>query len=70
MLVQTASQPKYTHPGPSRLVSEGMRAPFVLVTALFFLWGLPNNRKRQTNACRIICGCFVAQVAGVRFANR
>lgn len=43
MLVQTASQPQHTHPGPSRLVPEGMMAPFVQVTALFFLWGLPNN---------------------------
>ena len=25
--------------------------------------------KRQTNACRIICGCFAAQAAGVRSAT-
>lgn len=27
----------------SRLVPHGMILPFVLVTALFFLWGIPNN---------------------------
>src|ERR1700727_1872024 len=25
------------------LVPRGMRVPFVLVTALFFLWAIPNN---------------------------
>ena len=29
-----------THP---RLVPHGMMLPFVLVTALFFLWAIPNN---------------------------
>lgn len=28
---------------PPRLVPPGMLRPFVLVTALFFLWGIPNN---------------------------
>jgi len=27
----------------SRLIPRGMILPFVLVTALFFLWGIPNN---------------------------
>jgi FHS family L-fucose permease-like MFS transporter len=26
-----------------RLVPIGMRLPFILVTSLFFLWGVPNN---------------------------
>ena len=26
--------------------------------------------KRQTNACRVICGCFCAQAAGVSSAMR
>jgi FHS family L-fucose permease-like MFS transporter len=32
-----------TEANASPMVPKGMRAPFVLVTALFFLWGLPNN---------------------------
>ena len=43
MLVQTASEPQYADAKASPLVPKGMMAPFVLVTALFFLWGLPNN---------------------------
>lgn len=43
MLVQTAAKPKYAESSASSLVPKGMMAPFVLVTALFFLWGLPNN---------------------------
>lgn len=27
----------------NRLVPKGMMAPFILVTSLFFLWGVPNN---------------------------
>ena len=26
-----------------RLIPHGVLVPFVLVTALFFLWGIPNN---------------------------
>jgi FHS family L-fucose permease-like MFS transporter len=26
-----------------RLIPAGMATPFLLVTALFFLWGIPNN---------------------------
>jgi FHS family L-fucose permease-like MFS transporter len=43
MLVPTEIEPKYAEVNASPLVPKGMRAPFVLVTALFFLWGLPNN---------------------------
>jgi FHS family L-fucose permease-like MFS transporter len=43
MLVQTPSKPQYADASASPLVPKGMMAPFVLVTALFFLWGLPNN---------------------------
>ncbi|HEY2860023.1 MAG TPA: L-fucose:H+ symporter permease, partial [Terracidiphilus sp.] len=36
-----------SRPGPARqhapLVPQGRMLPFVLVTALFFLWGVPNN---------------------------
>ena len=32
-----------TIPGRSRLIPHGVLIPFVLVTALFFLWGIPNN---------------------------
>lgn len=28
---------------PHRLIPSGMMTPFVLVTVLFFLWGVPNN---------------------------
>lgn len=31
------------HASHPRLVPRGMMLPFVLVTALFFLWGIPNN---------------------------
>src|ERR1035438_9454410 len=43
MLVQTESQPQTVRVASRRLVPKGMMAPFILVTALFFLWGLPNN---------------------------
>ena len=43
MLVQTTSKPQNAATNRSPLVPAGMMAPFVLVTALFFLWGLPNN---------------------------
>src|ERR1700742_1794570 len=28
---------------PQPLIPRGMAVPFMLVTALFFLWGVPNN---------------------------
>jgi RNA-directed DNA polymerase len=31
--------------------------------------GMTVNRKRQTNACRTLSGCFAAQAAGVRSAK-
>jgi MFS transporter, FHS family, L-fucose permease len=43
MLVQTTSRAQHSGMRASSLVPKGMMAPFVLVTALFFLWGLPNN---------------------------
>jgi FHS family L-fucose permease-like MFS transporter len=43
MLVQTVGKAQYENLNSSRLVPKGTMAPFVLVTALFFLWGLPNN---------------------------
>jgi FHS family L-fucose permease-like MFS transporter len=32
-----------SHHTPSRLFPTGHLVPFILVTALFFLWGIPNN---------------------------
>ena len=43
MLVQAVNGPRAPEDGRHRMVSPGMLAPFILVTALFFLWGLPNN---------------------------
>jgi FHS family L-fucose permease-like MFS transporter len=43
MLVQPASGSEHAHTTAKRFVPKGMMAPFVLVTALFFLWGVPNN---------------------------
>ena len=43
MLAANEPNPRYTEANASLMVPKGMRAPFVLVTALFFLWGLPNN---------------------------
>ncbi|NVO19360.1 MAG: L-fucose:H+ symporter permease [Bacteroidetes bacterium] len=34
-----ANLPESNH----RLISKGLLLPFILVTALFFLWGIPNN---------------------------
>jgi FHS family L-fucose permease-like MFS transporter len=37
-------EPKTANPaGPHRLFPAGHLLPFILVTALFFLWGIPNN---------------------------
>jgi len=43
MLVQSESRLEHARTTAGPLVPKGMMAPFVLVTALFFLWGLPNN---------------------------
>lgn len=39
----TENQSTQTAETHARLVPHGMILPFVLVTALFFLWGIPNN---------------------------
>jgi MFS transporter, FHS family, L-fucose permease len=39
----TPSGAKVTESGSGRLFPPGALVPFVLVTALFFLWGVPNN---------------------------
>ncbi len=38
-----ANKPAQTIPAGSRLIPRGVLLPFALVTALFFLWGIPNN---------------------------
>jgi MFS transporter, FHS family, L-fucose permease len=43
MLVQVVNDPPASEGGRHRMVPREMLAPFILVTALFFLWGLPNN---------------------------
>lgn len=43
MLVPTVDSPSSTATASSTLVPRTMLVPFVLVTALFFLWGIPNN---------------------------
>ncbi|MFP5206566.1 MAG: L-fucose:H+ symporter permease [Acidobacteriota bacterium] len=42
MLISSPSVPS-PHQGHARMIPAGMMWPFILVTALFFLWGLPNN---------------------------
>ena len=37
------NRPAQTAPVRPRLIPHGVLIPFVLVTALFFLWGIPNN---------------------------
>jgi FHS family L-fucose permease-like MFS transporter len=39
----TENEPAQTLPVRPRLIPHGVLLPFVLVTALFFLWGIPNN---------------------------
>src|SRR6476659_8071057 len=39
----TESKLKDTTSGGSRLIPQGVLIPFILVTSLFFLWGIPNN---------------------------
>jgi MFS transporter, FHS family, L-fucose permease len=43
MLVPLPADSKETSNTPQPLVPKGMAVPFFLVTALFFLWGVPNN---------------------------
>ena len=43
MQVATRIEPRHADVNASRLIPKDMMVPFVLVTALFFLWGLPNN---------------------------
>jgi MFS transporter, FHS family, L-fucose permease len=38
-----SAEPKESQDTPQPLVPKGLGAPFFLVTALFFLWGVPNN---------------------------
>src|ERR1700692_4481118 len=42
MLVPLSTESREANTAPS-LVPKGMAVPFFLVTALFFLWGVPNN---------------------------
>ncbi len=37
------SAPHHSSPATRPLIAPGQRGPFVLVTSLFFLWGIPNN---------------------------
>jgi len=48
----------------------GLSRPVVAMSRLRVRQPKLNIGKRQTNACRIICGCFAAQAAGVRSAIR
>ncbi len=41
MLITSTSQSKFRPSAP--LIQAGAMIPFILVTALFFLWGMPNN---------------------------
>ncbi|HEY3971696.1 MAG TPA: L-fucose:H+ symporter permease [Candidatus Sulfotelmatobacter sp.] len=44
MNVLSSTQPAVSNPGPRHpLFPSGHLVPFILVTALFFLWGIPNN---------------------------
>src|ERR1700723_905836 len=43
MLVPLSNESKETEDTPQSLVPKGLGVPFFLVTALFFLWGVPNN---------------------------
>jgi MFS transporter, FHS family, L-fucose permease len=43
MLVPLSADSKEIKETPQPLVPKGLALPFVLVTALFFLWGVPNN---------------------------
>src|SRR5947209_11529953 len=43
MLVPLPTDSKEAHDSVPSLVPKGLALPFFLVTALFFLWGVPNN---------------------------
>jgi FHS family L-fucose permease-like MFS transporter len=43
MLVSVQSAPGSNDGKSHRLIPAGMLLPFILVTVLFFLWGVPNN---------------------------
>src|SRR5579863_3473970 len=43
MLVPLSTDSKETRDSAPPLVPKGLALPFFLVTALFFLWGVPNN---------------------------
>jgi FHS family L-fucose permease-like MFS transporter len=43
MQVSNAASPTRSEPGRQPLFPAGQLLPFFLVTALFFLWGIPNN---------------------------
>jgi MFS transporter, FHS family, L-fucose permease len=43
MLVSSHTTPTETGPNGKRVLAPGTFVPFILVTALFFLWGIPNN---------------------------
>src|SRR6201990_1073346 len=43
MLVPLSNESKETEDTPQLLVPKGLGVPFFLVTALFFLWGVPSN---------------------------
>jgi MFS transporter, FHS family, L-fucose permease len=43
MLVPLSTDSKEAHDSTPSLVPKGLGLPFFLVTALFFLWGVPNN---------------------------
>jgi MFS transporter, FHS family, L-fucose permease len=43
MQVSNAASPAKSEPGHQPLFPAGQLLPFFLVTALFFLWGIPNN---------------------------
>jgi hypothetical protein len=43
MFVQSASVSRDPDPATGHMVPREVMAPFILVTSLFFLWGLPNN---------------------------
>ena len=38
-----AASPTRSEPGCLSLLPTGQLVPFFLVSALFFLWGIPNN---------------------------
>ncbi len=43
MLMPLSTGPEEAKATPETLVPKGLAMPFFLVTALFFLWGVPNN---------------------------